>query len=140
MTKQEVYNNIAYNERLVSDYRNKINYLNTQIEKLYALLRKYEKLQSELENRQRNRIHNLNKFCNMKISISLAKSYYESMKNLLNGLEYRNTINGLKQAQDKIAGQIRLLQNEVGQNRGDLQYREKRIQYWREQLQYAQDY
>lgn len=121
------------------DCNNTIYYINVQIEKLYALSNKYGKLQSDFEARQRKRVSQLNNFNNVKISVKLAKAYYESMKSLLNGTNYRNTVNGLKAAQDQIMKKINSLKRELNDNRNILQYRTQRIQYWKEQLQYTQD-
>ena len=139
MTRQEVYNNIAYNERIVENCNNAIRCLNAKIDKLNALLKKYGKLQSDFEARQRKRAIGLNNFSNAKISLKFAKSYYESMKGMINGASYVNTVNGLKSAQEQISKEIRVLQNEVNENNRTLQYRLQRIQYWKEQLKYVQE-
>lgn len=140
MTKQEVYNNIRYNENLVNSYsnnlrrlKNNINNLNSQISQcnsqisqlnsrmrelrkqineLDQLKSKYQKLQNDFMNRQSKRVNKFNVNFSKQLNLKFILSYINGMCSLLSGNEYKNAYNGLTSAIDTISNKIRVIQQE----------------------------
>ena len=193
MTKQEVLDNIRYNENLVNQYqreinsyRNSVNALSSaiktlngkidalvvtrkkleqEISELQALKSKLTTLQESFAQRQSQRVTNFNKHSGLAMGLKLFTSYWNGMKDLLSGQEYRKTYNGLTEAIEKadkklqakvreresvksninqLNGQIDSKKREINsyntrisQRSSDLSYRKERIRYWQNQLQYA---
>ena len=126
MTKQEVRNNIKYNENLVNQYlntisrlRKKVNDLNSQInqynsqisqlnsnikskesqiDELNRLKSKYQKLQNDFANRQSKRVNTFNVNFSKNLNLKFIRSYISGMKSLLSGNDYKRAYNGLSSA------------------------------------------
>lgn len=141
MTKQEVQNNIRYNENLVNQYQREINNLDNQIRTLNSRISQYngqinnlrnnkQNLENQLDelqrlhnkvtglldafsSRQAKRVANFNKNNSVTGGLRFIKTYIEGMKDLLSGQEYRNTYNGLTTAIDKVKKQIQAKQREI---------------------------
>ena len=141
MTRQEVLNNIAYNENLVNQYQREINNLNNRIRTLNADINQYnsrisnynskkQTLNRELDElrrlktkltglkdrftqRQTNRVNNFNKYNTFSKGVNFIASYITGMKDLLSGQEYRNAYNGLTSAEEKVTSKIRAKQEDV---------------------------
>lgn len=130
MTKQEVYNNISYNERLVRQYTNQINNLNKEIssynsqinkynaqkeqltkqlnnaakniDELNSLLNKVKNLSNTFEQKQQKRLNAMSKNFSIIPNVGFIRSYITGMSNLLSGSEYKNACNGLNTALQNI--------------------------------------
>lgn len=139
MTKAEVQGNIRYNENLVAQYRNNISQLQSQIHELERLRTKFQTLQNSFGSKQSNRKRKLSSVFSAKVNVKMISTYASAMNGLLTGTEYRNAYNGLSTAQEKINSQIRTISREISDNTANLNYRQGRINYWRNQLQYATD-
>ena len=141
MTKQEVYNNIRYNENLVAQYHREIASLNTKItsrkslinhlngqigelkgrrQKLEEQLGELQRLRTKLQDlrdrfsaRQTKRVTGFNKYNSLALGVRFIQSYMDGMRDLLSGQEYRNTYNGITAAIDKVNGQIQSKQREI---------------------------
>ncbi len=141
MTKQEVQNNIRYNQNLVSQYEREISNLYGQINSQDSKIRQLDgqigglrarkqsidgeyselqrlrsKLQSLRDNfsvRQSKRVSGFNKNVGNIINVKFIKSYISGMRDLLSGQEYRNTYNGITSAIDKVNSQIQAKQREI---------------------------
>lgn len=135
MTKEEVKQNIRYNENLVNQYQRKLNSLNQQLNSLNAtvrqlnsqnndlvgrkkkldgelaelgqLKRKVQGLQDEFSSRQTKRVTGYNRNIGQIFTTNFFASYISGMKSLLSGSEYRNTFNGLTSAVDKVTKKIK---------------------------------
>lgn len=140
MTKQEVYNNIRYNENLVYSYQRdfanlerEMNELNrqirnlnqeidnlnrqsnqfeNQINELKQLKRKYENLRSSFENKQILRKQKFSNVFSKANTVGFIASYLSGMSDLLSGQEYRRAYNGLSEAVNKIVKKINMIQRE----------------------------
>ena len=133
MTRQEIYNNIRYNENLVNQYLNTINRLNStisdlnsqisnceyqisqlnseirnrqsQISELNQLRNKYQKLQTDFADRQSVRINSFNS--------NFSRNVNVGMRSLLSGNEYRNAYNGISAAIHTISNKIYAIESEI---------------------------
>ena len=127
MTKQEVQNNIRYNENLVNQYQREINSLNSQVRtlnsrisqlnsqigslnsrkqtlsneiaELQRLKTKLQGLRDNFSARQSKRVSGFNRNTTQVLSVKFIASYISGMRDLLSGQEYRNTYNGLTTAE-----------------------------------------
>lgn len=141
MTKQEVYNNIRYNENLVASYQStlrrlknniddadtkisrynsqitelnsEIKNLRSQIEELNMLKSKYQKLQNDFSSRQAQRVKRFNLNFSENLGVKFILSYVNGMKELLSGNEYKKAYNGLTTAFEKISNKIKSIQKEI---------------------------
>ncbi len=141
MTRQEIYNNIRYNENLVNQYLNTINRLNStisdlnsqisnceyqisqlnseirnrqsQISELNQLRNKYQKLQTDFADRQSVRINSFNSNFSRNVNVNFMSSYVIGMRSLLSGNEYRNAYNGISAAIHTISNKIYAIESEI---------------------------
>lgn len=155
MTKQEVYQNIRYNEDLVNSYtrnlnnlRARVNDLNaqidsyngqinqldarirglrTQIDELKQLRIKYQGLQNEFADRQAKRWSRFTLNFSRGFHFKFILSYISGMKNLLSGGEYRRAYDGLSAAVNTIAHKIRSIQEEIDGINKDISSKRRRI-------------
>lgn len=190
MTRWEIINNIRYNENLVNSYqreitslRNTINNSNGQIYRcnseignirarnrdlvanvsaLNQLKSKYQNLYNSFSNRQTSRINKLYYKLNCNYNVNCIEVYKKGMNNLLEGNEYRHTLQTIRNAIDSIEYRIKHEQNEINMNENEirskegntenlrrninlcqrkidnvnklLNYRRQRIIYWKNQL------
>ena len=134
MTKQEVRNNIKYNERLVDEFQRKVNTLNKkisdlnsqiksydtkinelrskqkklkdQIEELEQLKKKFQKLKEDFAARQAARRNKLKSMSNASWGVRFISSYFNGMSDFLDGAEYRRAYNGINSALEEIQKKI----------------------------------
>lgn len=136
MTKAEVQSNIRYNQGLVEQYSNTISRLQSQINELERLRMKYQGLQNSFGNRQSDRKRKLASVFSAKANVRMLSIYASAMNSLLSGSEYMDAYNGLSVAQERINSQIRELSWQINDNVAKINYRQGRIDYWTNQLQY----
>lgn len=136
MTKQEVRNNIQYNENLVNQYLNtlsrlkktvnglnsQINQYNSQISQLNSSIKskksqidelnrlksKYQKLQNDFASRQSKRVNRFNINFSQNLNLKFIRSYISGMKSLLSGNDYKRAYNGLSSAISTISNKIKI--------------------------------
>lgn len=136
MTKAEVQSNIRYNQGLVEQYSNTISRLQSQINELERLRMKYQGLQNSFGNRQSDRKRKLASVFSAKANVRMLSIYASAMNSLLSGSEYMDAYNGLSVAQERINSRIRELSWQINDNVAKINYRQGRIDYWTNQLQY----
>ena len=155
MTKQEVLNNIIYNQNLVSQYEREISNLYGQINsqnskikqldgqiagfrarkqsltdeqsELQRLRSKLQSLRDNFSARQSKRVSGFNKNVANIINVKFIKSYISGMRDLLSGQEYRNTYNGITSAIDKVNRQIQVKQREIESVQGQINSAQRNI-------------
>ncbi len=141
MTKQEVQNNIRYNENLVNQYQREINNLNNQINSLNSgiqssngqiaglvarkktleremselngLRAKLQGLKDNFGNRQSRRMNNFVRYSAQVINVHFIGSYLSGMRDLLSGREYQNALNGIVESIAKVMNKLRAKQQEI---------------------------
>lgn len=141
MTKEEVKQNIRYNENLVNQYQRRLNSLNQQVNSLNSTVRqlnaqnndlvsrkkklegelaelgqlknKVQNLRDEFSSRQTRRMTGYNRNIGSIFTTNFFSSYINGMKSLLSGSEYRNAYNGLSSAVDKVVKKIKEKDREV---------------------------
>lgn len=142
MTKQEVYNNIQYNENLVRNYMRQIENLENQIadytrriakltnqrddlqselkkveeeiRELSQLFKKFQKLQDDFNARQLRRKANLVKNFLVRPNVKFIGAYISGMEELLSGGEYRHAYNGVADAMEVVQKRKHTGQNHAG--------------------------
>ena len=141
MTKQDVRNNIRYNENLVNQYENtisrlrskvkdqnaqinqyisqisqlksQIKSLKSQIDELEQLKSKCQKMQNDFASRQTKRISKFNLNFSRKLNVGFISSYINGMRTLLSGNEYKRAYNSLTSAINTISDKIKSIQREI---------------------------
>jgi len=141
MTKQEVQENIRYNENLVYQYQRDLNNLNSRLNSLNSrsnqlngqisslrlrkqtlerevgelqrLKSKIQGLRDDFSSRQSKRVNNFNHSITQILSVRFITSYISGMRDLLSGQEYRNTYNGISTAYDRVSDKLQTKQREL---------------------------
>ena len=145
MEKEEVLNNIRYNERLINDLSRRLNQLNNQqnslnreIDKIWkkvdqcdrsindqkkkmddveVMKRKLQQVREEYEKKQRARINALKTLECREIKQNFMKSYLRYMNNLIKGPEATRTIRGLDEATEKTKKELNHIKSEIAEIR-----------------------
>ena len=137
MTVEEIKTNIRYNENLVDEYFIKKKKIESDIFDLEKLRDKFGSLQSNFCERQQKRQLGLAKFTAINVKNKVFNTYYNGMKDLLNGYQFNNANDGLTIAKDKINKQIYRLFDELEECENTIRYRQGRIYYWNNELRKA---
>lgn len=162
MTKQEVLENIRYNENLVNQYVSTLNNLrsrfsdanveigrynsqltslntqarelNDQISELNQLKGKCQRLQENFGSRQASRINKFNVNVSSMKGTGFISSYISGMSSLLSGSEYRNAYNGIGTAISTISSDIREKQGRLNELRNSISSVERSLETARRNL------
>lgn len=162
MTRQEVLENIRYNENLVNQYvgtlnnlqsrvsnvNAEINQYNSQLTSLNAQVRKVsgqiselnqlkikcQKLQEDFAGRQASRINKFNVNVSSMEGTGFISSYISGMSSLLSGSEYKNAYNGIGTAISTIKSDIREKQGRLNELRNSIAMLERSIENARRNL------
>lgn len=134
MSSAQIRATIRANEEGIYEREAIIRKLNEELGELEALRGKFSKLQTDFESRQNQRRSSLSALSVNHFGSSIAPRYYEGMKNLIDGNEFRNADAGLSEAKNRIYRKMRDIENEINEHRARIQYLESRNSYWRSEL------
>ena len=137
MTTAEIMANINYNESLIDRYESEIRELNSRISVLSEIHGKYSALQTDFDARIGSRKNKLN--TTGVVENKIFSKFYEGMSNLLSGKEYEAARNSPSEAKGKIDSKVSEYEESIAKKQGDISYLKGRNEYWRSQLQYAED-
>ena len=162
MTKQEVLENIRYNENLVNQYVGTINdlsgrvsdinaeisrynsqltslntqarELNEQISELNQLKGKCQRLHEDFAGKQASRITKFNANVASLKGTGFISSYVSGMSSLLSGSEYRNAYNGIETAISTICSDLNAKQGRLNEVRNNIASLEQYLESARRNL------
>ncbi len=137
MTTAEIMGKIYYNEGLIEQHNEKISELRERISVLSEMCGKFSNLQTDFDARIGARKNKLG--ATVSVENSIFAKFYEGMNELLTGSEYEAARNSPAEAKTKINTKISEYEGEISTRQGNITYLQGRNEYWRTQLQYAED-
>lgn len=138
MTEAQIRQKIQYYNEQGALIRRSIRKLEQQHDELTELRSRYEYIQDCFVSRQRKRVTALHKSFTKAVSLNMIKSYVIGMEELLNGAEYKETVNGINDAIEGILRKRREIQRRMDNEEQQYELTLRQVNYWETELQKVQ--